>query len=450
MALENSMGFSPTVHKIFHVSMLRFSTYHLVSPKSIFDYQFKTHTNMTCTVCSTITLALLSFLPLISKAQNLHFVSFNMKKENQATGQVFTIDILGAETKEGRFYHTDKGDTIETTSISDLIVADSTMSGYKLIFGKLQNDLKHLRQLKHELKMGVLAAKGFKIKGARNQADRNAYKSQFKSMNDSISDYINFQRDLLYDYFIDRNLVWPCRNNEFTKNFYGDNADKSIQFLKNGYMNFASGARTFYTEFVSAYVPALGRLSFGGVYSLTDLEQVSSDSVKGQDSTHLAGYLNRVQSRNSDKTTVQNFIGGGGNAIINLSSPIYAAPRFFSDDVHFDLILINRLGMNLPAINSQQVRETHFFESGLEFYASADLSSSQSKITPFASGKLSGIASNDKHFYDAIGLSNKFAYTQLSIGIKLYQQFSFSYYWMHVIDKYQPFSGYFTVQFTPN
>jgi hypothetical protein len=67
----------------------------------------------------------------------------------------------------------------------------------------------------------------------------------------------------------------------------------------------------------------------------------------------------------------------------------------------------------------------------------------------YAKARISGISANQA-FFDNLGLSDQFIYTDYSIGLRLLNQFTIGYYSTHIVQKEQVFSSYVSVQFTPN
>ncbi|HLY69012.1 MAG TPA: hypothetical protein VKR53_04740 [Puia sp.] len=118
-------------------------------------------------------------------------------------------------------------------------------------------------------------------------------------------------------------------------------SNESFQFLNSLSVQINSTQGSFYSEVIAANLSVF-RISLGSLASIS-----KDTSTKNQ--------------------TVSTLLAGGGNAIFNISYPIYASVGPYSNAyINFNLI---KASIQLPALGSYTItNSTYNFQSGLEFY----------------------------------------------------------------------------------
>jgi hypothetical protein len=149
-------------------------------------------------------------------------------------------------------------------------------------------------------------------------------------------------------------IIFPGRNTLLTRFFYTNQNDLGIGSINNSFLsvNSSTSSGTIFTELASGYFKIF-RVSLGGMITKADLRQITSADIQGLSSSEIEDLINEVDSVNASKLTAQNIIGGGGNILINFSSPLLyyeSKDKFFTATVTF----FDRIGFAIPKVGTVQ------------------------------------------------------------------------------------------------
>jgi hypothetical protein len=180
---------------------------------------------------------------------------------------------------------------------------------------------------------------------------------------------------------------WHKVNKVDAANFWGDGKDK-VKTVQLGVGNGINGIA--YTDFISSRIEKC-KLTFGGVISN------SNDSL-------------------SDASKINNFINGGGNAILKAEFPLSTIQNINTPDlINATLLFTPRIAGNLPKLaNAERIIDWNI-DTGFEIHAAASGKDGNLGIV----GKIrAAVALGSEKFAEAFLKNGRgFAYIQISGGL---------------------------------
>lgn len=181
------------------------------------------------------------------------------------------------------------------------------------------------------------------------------------------------------------------------QNYFGGETGAAVD---NVAFSLSKNGTTLFAEFLSDYLflgktLGYGRIGFGALVNT------------GQDST---------------KTTMAQFLSGGGNGMMYLYVPLVTQSAFHEryEMARITLVLLPRIGLDIPALNAAIANPGYNADLGLE--AQGLLLSVSKTFQFFAQARLSCVLGSDD-FYRHLGLSSKqfhpFASGRWTFGVDL-------------------------------
>jgi hypothetical protein len=195
-------------------------------------------------------------------------------------------------------------------------------------------------------------------------------------------------------------LLFPLNDSTKTLLYWGKDELSALQNLN---VSISTAGFSLYSEFVSDFLVIGGRwvrVGFGGLVS-------KSDTSKAKGATSSA---------------IQRFMAGGGNALLQVATPILFARGTTGRGA--DLLLVLKLAADLPAVNADVTRFSGSVDVGVDLLGF--ISSVQEKFGFFGQVRLSVIAGGGD-YYKNLGLSNKPFYAgTATIGVNINNAFRVS------------------------
>ncbi len=175
-----------------------------------------------------------------------------------------------------------------------------------------------------------------------------------------------------------------------------DTTAKTPILASNIHLGFTSGVTgLIYTEFMSSRI-GVAKVSFGSV-----LANAKDDTIK----------------------TTQQFLNGGGNAIIRAAIPLYYTLRYVDDSYQacFTLLAMPRLSLNLPKANDNGTLRQWNADAGIE--AHGFLASADKNFGLVAKLRVAGVYGSTDFTENVVKKGQVFGYAQLSFGVLLLKMF---------------------------
>jgi len=217
----------------------------------------------------------------------------------------------------------------------------------------------------------------------------------------------------------------PARNSVLAQLYFGEYSDNVVQSLKNGFLNFTPYGGLIYSELVSGYAGPF-RVSFGGMIASSSMAKLDSTSIKSTSSgKQLDSLIGATDSVNRARSSIQNLLGGGGNAMFVISTPLfnYHPGKIFNiSGAWFDKNCFTIPSFGNEISNYSFVNGLGLQLDGRFMFEGATLSSSSAKTTfgVYLSGTGTLLMGN-KAFYTNLGTNpaKVLAFGQLSFGVIL-------------------------------
>lgn len=147
------------------------------------------------------------------------------------------------------------------------------------------------------------------------------------------------------EYYIWDGIKFFPGRNKYYHSVYYNNSGKSIEAFSSGNVLFNKENQTLSSEFAAGYGAFL-RISVGGLISRVKLKSIDTSQIRNKSFKQIDSVLKVNDSINKNISTIQNFIAGGGNAYLTLSTPVI---DYLSNDktVRFNIGIYDRLAMLL-------------------------------------------------------------------------------------------------------
>jgi hypothetical protein len=209
---------------------------------------------------------------------------------------------------------------------------------------------------------------------------------------------------------------FPARNSTLAHAYFGEYSDNVVQSLKNGFLNFTPYGGMIYSELVSGYAGPL-RVSFGGMIASSSLSKIDSATIKNTPSDKLDSLFNANDSINRSKSSIQNLLGGGGNAMLVLSTPFF---NYHPGSVfNLDAAWFDKICFTIPSLGNEI--KDYSVVNGLGLQMDMKFLFENPSLTTFGlyfSGT-GTILTGNKAFYTNLGTNpaKVLAFGQLTFGI---------------------------------
>lgn len=198
---------------------------------------------------------------------------------------------------------------------------------------------------------------------------------------------------------------------------------RSLQTTSLAYNPSIDGASIF-SELASGYIGPV-RLSFGAMVAKTEMEEITTDQLQTFTNEQLDSAVRTINTVNNEKLTAQNILSGGGNALINMQTPIFLFNEP-TETFQARVILYNRIGLTFPEIGTistdLNVNNQFGFEGGIMYTLLPD--NDKLPLSLFINGQYSWFLS--KGLADVFGYENGFQLGVLTLGLDLGSRFRFA------------------------
>jgi hypothetical protein len=259
----------------------------------------------------------------------------------------------------------------------------------------------------------------------KNGEDRDEAKNTLRT---DLKAQYNYTMDefsvALNHFLIDRAIIFPARNRFLTRYYYTQNKDFTVNAISNNYFNInpSTSSGSIFSEIIAGYL-SIARISLGGMVSKADLEQITGDEIQNLSTAEIDSLVHAVDSVNALRTTAQNILGGGGNIVINVATPVLHYSSF--DETFVTTIsLFDRIGFAIPGIGT--VQNVGEFTNQIGVQGDAWLNLDFMDSGPFAIVfRASAQIFTNKAFAQELGYTNQksFAFSELGIAIEIDQRF---------------------------
>ena len=223
-------------------------------------------------------------------------------------------------------------------------------------------------------------------------------------------------------------IAFPVRNRYEAPLYYTGTTDISVDLLKEGDLQFSDVGGSIYQELISGYAGPL-RLSFGALLGKTEVTQFDAGMLDTLSLSEIDRERERIDSVNQQATTVQSFLGGGGNGVVNLSMPVF---DLNAEHLRGFVTAYARASMLLPELGTSAEDPQIINEFGAVVFGAYDFTDAQGEvsISGYLQGRFSRVgAFNNDTFYQDLGLSEEksFWYKEIELGIIVVDQIKVSY-----------------------
>lgn len=214
---------------------------------------------------------------------------------------------------------------------------------------------------------------------------------------------------------------FPARNRFLARTYYSNSTDISLEVLKNNSISISSSLNqgSLYSELIAGYI-GFFRIGLGAMISQSEFRSITSDDIQNLTTEELDQLRKSIDEQNSANLTAQNILGGGGNLLLNLSTPLIDV-RSAANNTSFIMTAFERIGFAVPSIGTISDDTQLVNQFGVQTNFWYDLDFMGERDFAFGLSTLISVVSNDE-YEQTLGLTGdqkSFSFMELTPSLDI-------------------------------